>query len=74
MTTSWPRHLTRVARALVNEPKLILADEPTSALDDVNCSVVFQLLMEQAREHEAALVIVTHDGRLKSVVDKQVGL
>lgn len=63
-----------IARALVNHPKLILADEPTSALDDVNCAAVIRLLTEQAREQKAALVIVTHDGRLKDAVRKQVEL
>jgi ABC-type lipoprotein export system ATPase subunit len=63
-----------IARALVNRPQLILADEPTSALDDINCDAVIQLLTEQARAHEAALVIVTHDGRLKEVVGRQVAL
>lgn len=63
-----------IARALVNHPKLILADEPTSALDDINCSTVIRLLLEQSREQGAALVIVTHDGRLKEIVKKQVAL
>ncbi|MBL7827505.1 MAG: ATP-binding cassette domain-containing protein [Saprospiraceae bacterium] len=63
-----------IARALVNNPKLILADEPTSALDDPNCQAVITLLMQQAREHQAALVIVTHDGRLKDVVKNQIEL
>lgn len=63
-----------IARALVNRPQLILADEPTSALDDTNCDAVIRLLTEQARAHEAALVIVTHDGRLKEVVGRQVAL
>lgn len=63
-----------IARALVNRPGLILADEPTSALDDENCASVIELLTRQAAEHNAALVIVTHDGRLKSVVKNQVEL
>jgi putative ABC transport system ATP-binding protein len=63
-----------IARALVNHPQLILADEPTSALDDNNCETVIQLLTQQAQLHKAALVIVTHDGRLKEVVKKQVAL
>ena len=62
-----------IARALVNQPKLILADEPTSALDDANASRVSALLRERAGELGAALVVVTHDGRLrgefKEVVD-----
>jgi putative ABC transport system ATP-binding protein len=51
---------------VINSPLLLLADEPTSALDDQNCAIVHQLLSEQARAHNAALVIVTHDARLKT--------
>ncbi len=54
-----------IARALVNRPKLILADEPSSALDDRNAMRVSQLLRERASEVGAALVVVTHDGRLR---------
>ena len=63
-----------IARALINNPQLILADEPTSALDDINCDTVIHLLTAQARAHGAALAIVTHDGRLKDVVERQVAL
>lgn len=55
-----------IARALINKPKVILADEPTSALDDKNTEEVIQLLEESAREVNATLLVVTHDGRLKS--------
>jgi len=61
-----------IARALVNRPKLILADEPTSALDDDNCKAVYELLKSQAEEIGAALIIVTHDGRLKELVDQRI--
>lgn len=54
-----------IARALVNSPKLILADEPTSSLDDENTEKVIQLLKVQAAKIGAALVIVTHDHRVK---------
>ncbi len=54
-----------IARALINRPKVLLADEPTSALDDKNTEKVIQLLEEQAKLSEAALIIVTHDKRLK---------
>lgn len=63
-----------IARALVNNPSLILADEPTSALDDKNCEEVISLLEEQAGVAEAALVIVTHDTRLKEKVSNQITL
>ena len=63
-----------IARAMVNEPKVILADEPTSALDDENCEKVIELLEEQAADRNAALIIVTHDARLKSFISNQIHL
>jgi putative ABC transport system ATP-binding protein len=54
-----------IARAVINQPKLILADEPTSSLDDENCFNVVTLLENTAKNIGAALVIVTHDTRLK---------
>ena len=53
-----------IARALINQPKLILADEPTSALDDKNCRAVIELLKNLASKNNATLLIVTHDNRL----------
>lgn len=63
-----------IARALVNSPVLILADEPTSALDDENTNAVFDLLVNQANEVNATLIVVTHDNRLKSKLDKRIEL
>ncbi|MEK7253741.1 MAG: ABC transporter ATP-binding protein [Bacteroidota bacterium] len=63
-----------IARALVNRPEVILADEPTSALDDVNTDEVVRLLEEQASEANATLLVVTHDGRLKSKFPNQIQL
>ena len=63
-----------IARALVNKPSVILADEPTSSLDHLNCTAVIELLQREAFRHSAALVIVTHDDRLKSVISNQVNL
>lgn len=59
-----------IARALVNSPKLILADEPTSSLDDLHAQRVVQLLKAQAAKIGAALVIVTHDQRVKTEVSQ----
>jgi ABC-type lipoprotein export system ATPase subunit len=61
-----------IARALINRPSVILADEPTSALDDVNTNEVLRLLQEQASMSDAALVIVTHDVRLKDHISNQI--
>lgn len=55
-----------IARALATNPKVILADEPTSSLDDQNTELVVQLLKAQAAKIGAALIIVTHDQRVKN--------
>lgn len=68
------RQRVAIARALINSPKLILADEPTSALDDNNCVEVYRLLDDQAKMEQSALIIVTHDTRLKSQIVKQINL
>ncbi|MEM6344381.1 MAG: ATP-binding cassette domain-containing protein [Bacteroidota bacterium] len=63
-----------IARAVMNEPKIILADEPTSALDNKNCAQVISLLLEEGVNNQAALIIVTHDDRLRSEIDDHIEL
>lgn len=63
-----------IARALMNNPAVILADEPTSNLDDANCQKVIELLKNQSEQIGASLIVVTHDQRLKDVFSKQVKL
>jgi ABC-type lipoprotein export system ATPase subunit len=63
-----------IARALINEPKLLLADEPTSSLDDENAMKVAQLIKKLAIQYNAALLIVTHDQRLKDLFSNQIHL
>jgi putative ABC transport system ATP-binding protein len=55
-----------IARAVLHRPALILADEPTSSLDDANCEKVINLIRQIAKETGAALLISTHDHRVKS--------
>lgn len=61
-----------IARALINEPKVLLADEPTSSLDDKNAEIVIDLLTSLSREYKAALIIVTHDSRIKEKFHNQI--
>ena len=49
-----------VVRALINQPRLLLADEPTGSLDAGNADQLGRLLVELNREHQIALVVVTH--------------
>lgn len=63
-----------IARAVMNSPKLLLADEPTSALDNKNCGLVIDLLLEEAAAQNAALIIVTHDDRLRAEISDSVDL
>ncbi len=59
-----------VARALANEPSLILADEPTAALDSERGRQVMELFARIAHEHNAGVIVVTHDHRTLDVFDR----
>ena len=59
-----------VARALANEPSILLADEPTAALDAENGQAVMRLLMRLTEERGVTLVIVTHDNRILHYADR----
>ena len=61
-----------IARALMNEPKVLLADEPTSSLDDKNADNVIELLETLSKEYKTALIIVTHDNRIKQKFTNQI--
>jgi phospholipid/cholesterol/gamma-HCH transport system ATP-binding protein len=50
-----------LARALVLEPKILLADEPSSGLDKITASEIDQLLLDQKAEHGTTILVVTHD-------------
>ena len=58
------RQRAAVARALVNDPHLILADEPTGNLDPVNAEIVGNLLFSIADKYRKTLIMVTHDQNL----------
>ncbi|HJQ89610.1 MAG TPA: ABC transporter ATP-binding protein [Propionibacteriaceae bacterium] len=68
------RQRAAVARAIVHQPKIILADEPTGALDTANAAGVIDLLLAMQREIGATLIMVTHDRDAARRLDRQVRL
>jgi putative ABC transport system ATP-binding protein len=68
------RQRAAVARAIVHQPKIILADEPTGALDTVNAAGVIDLLLAMQREIGATLIMVTHDRDAARRLNRQIHL
>ncbi len=61
---------TAVARALANNPEILLADEPTGSLDPENAISVFDLLLDLVRKNNMSLLFVTHDMNLAKRADR----
>lgn len=66
------RQRVAAARALINDPTLILADEPTGNLDPANAQKIGELLFSMADKYKKTLILVTHDMNLASNGDKQL--
>ena len=62
-----------IARALINQPDLILADEPTGNLDEVNEAIVMSLITELHREGRT-VVLVTHDPEIARMAERRIEL
>ena len=63
-----------VVRALINQPKLLLADEPTGALDRAASGELVRLLLEFNREEKVTLILVTHAADLAAQMQRRCQL
>lgn len=63
-----------IARALINEPKIIFCDEPTGNLDSKNALIVYDMLKNLTREFDQTILMVTHDDSYLSEIDRQIHL
>jgi len=61
---------TAIARALINNPKLILADEPTGNLDSDSTETIYELLRNINKEFGTTFIIITHDKRIAEKTDR----
>ena len=68
------RQRVAVARAMINDPSLVLADEPTGNLDESTGLAVMDLLMEIAEESQKSLVLVTHNPDFAARTQRQLTL
>jgi len=72
------RQRVAVARALVNQPKLLLADEPTGSLDEESSNGIAELLVQLNRDEGVTLIVVTHSqslaGRIGNVMELRDGM
>jgi len=63
-----------ILRAVINNPKLILADEPTGSIDESNKEQIFSLFKEIVKEYGTSILIATHDNNVSKISNKILNL
>ncbi|GER92122.1 hypothetical protein KDW_62840 [Dictyobacter vulcani] len=63
-----------IARALINQPPVLLADEPTGNLDPTTGNEILQVLQSLREQHNQTLIIVTHDQNIANLADRRINL
>ena len=63
-----------ILRAIINNPKLVLADEPTGSIDEFNKEKIFLLFKEIVKEYNSSILIVTHDNNVSKISNKILNL
>ena len=63
-----------IARALLNNPKVLLADEPTGNLDSTNSASILELFESIRREYGTTIIVVTHDAAIAARADREIGM
>jgi len=63
-----------ILRAIINNPKLILADEPTGSIDEFNKEKIFSLFTDIIKEYNSSILIVTHDNNVSKISNKILNL
>jgi ABC-type lipoprotein export system ATPase subunit len=61
-----------VARALIRNPRLLLADEPTGSLDRANAHAVSKLLLDLQQQENTMLIVVTHSVELANLLERRL--
>lgn len=65
---------TAIARALINEPKIILADEPTGNLDSDSTETIYELMRDINEKFKTTFIIITHDRKIAEKADRIIEL